>query len=285
LEISFTKVGYLYQPKTPYEFRALQEIDLKIAMNKVTALIGHTGSGKSTLLQHLNAILKPSEGVVKIGNSVIDSTTSEKNLKPIRKKVGIVFQFPEAQLFEETVLKDVAFGAQNFGVAKEEAYEEARSALRMVGISEELDNNSPLELSGGQMRRVAIAGVLAMRPVVLVLDEPTAGLDPKGKIEIMQMFSKLHCDFNLTIILVTHSMDDVASYADFVYVLNSGKIVLSGEPKFVFSKFSLLREIGLGLPKAADLALKLRERGFVFKSIPLTVSELAQAMADNLKGV
>ena len=204
MDIRFEQVDFTYQPNTPFEHRALFDINLAIKEGSFTALIGHTGSGKSTLLQHLNALLKPTKGTVNIGERVITPQTDNKNLKPIRKKVGIVFQFPESQLFEETVEKDIAFGPKNFGVSLEEANQIAKDTLKLVGLDESYLERSPFDLSGGQMRRVAIAGVLAMQPEVLVLDEPTAGLDPQGRKEMMDMFWRLHKERGLTLVLVTH---------------------------------------------------------------------------------
>lgn len=242
MDIRFEKVSYVYQPNTPFEQRALFDIDLAIKEGSYTALVGHTGSGKSTLLQHLNALLKPTAGQVKIGDRLITPDTDNKNLKPVRKKVGIVFQFPEAQLFEETVAKDIAFGPQNFGVGEEEALKLAAEMLSLVGLDESYLDRSPFELSGGQMRRVAIAGVLAMQPEVLVLDEPTAGLDPAGRKEMMDIFWRLHKERGMTIILVTHLMDDVANFADYVYVLEKGQVVNSGTPQVVFQNVNWLKE-------------------------------------------
>jgi energy-coupling factor transport system ATP-binding protein len=275
MDIYFEKVDYTYQPNTPFEQRALFDINLSIKEGSYTALVGHTGSGKSTLLQHLNALVKPTAGTVTIGDRIITPETDNKNLKPIRKKVGIVFQFPEAQLFEETVAKDIAFGPKNFGVSEEEAKELAKETLLQVGLDESYLERSPFELSGGQMRRVAIAGVLAMKPEVLVLDEPTAGLDPQGRKEMMEMFWELHQKENMTIVLVTHLMDDVANYADYVYVLEKGKIAKSGKPKDVFQSLTWLKEKQLGVPAAAEFAEELIQKGIDFPELPLTVEELA----------
>lgn len=242
MDIRFKQVDFTYQPNTPFEQRALFDINLTIQDGSYTAIVGHTGSGKSTLLQHLNALVKPTKGQVTIGERVITPETDNKNLKPIRKKVGIVFQFPEAQLFEETVERDIAFGPKNFGVSDEEAKKLAKKMLDLVGLDEKYLQHSPFELSGGQMRRVAIAGVLAMEPEVLVLDEPTAGLDPKGRKEMMEMFSRLHKEHNMTIVLVTHLMDDVANYADHVIVLEKGQIVRAGAPQEVFQETQWLKK-------------------------------------------
>ncbi|OJG74655.1 cobalt import ATP-binding protein CbiO 2 [Enterococcus quebecensis] len=243
-----------------------------------TAIVGHTGSGKSTLLQHLNALVKPTKGKVTIGDREIIPETNNKNLKPIRKKVGIVFQFPEAQLFEETVAKDIAFGPKNFSVSVEEAERLAAEMLDLVGLDASYLERSPFELSGGQMRRVAIAGVLAMEPEVLVLDEPTAGLDPQGRKEMMEMFQRLHEERGMTIVLVTHLMDDVANYANHVIVLEKGKIVKSGTPQEVFQNIQWLKEKQLGVPTAASFADKLMAKGVSFEELPLT----AEALADDL---
>jgi len=240
-----------------------------------TAIVGHTGSGKSTLLQHLNALLKPTQGTVKIGERIITPESNNKNLKQIRKKVGIVFQFPEAQLFEETVAKDIMFGPKNFGVPDEQARQLAEEYLELVGLPADILEKSPFDLSGGQMRRVAIAGVLAMEPDVLVLDEPTAGLDPQGRKEMMAMFEALHKQKKMTIVLVTHLMDDVADFADYVYVLEKGQLVKEGTPRDVFQDFSWLEEKQLGVPTATRFAQKLMAKGVSFKMLPLTAKELA----------
>jgi energy-coupling factor transport system ATP-binding protein len=278
MDIHFEKVNFTYQPKSPFEQRVLFDIDLDIKEGSYTALVGHTGSGKSTLLQHLNALLKPTSGKVWIGDREITPETNNKNLKPIRKKVGIVFQFPEAQLFEETVEKDIAFGPKNFGVSEEAAKILAKENLKLVGLDESYLERSPFDLSGGQMRRVAIAGVLAMEPEVLVLDEPTAGLDPQGRKEMMEMFERLHQEKNITIILVTHLMDDVANFADYVYVLEKGKIVKRGTPEEVFQDVAWLQEKQLGVPTAAEFAQRLIAKGITFESLPLTAEALADAL-------
>ena len=215
--ITLKNVSYTYQAGTPFEGPALFDVNLEVKTGSYTALIGHTGSGKSTILQLLNGLLTPSSGSVLVDDIEITAASINKDIKQVRKKVGLVFQFAESQVFAETVLEDVAFGPQNFGVSKEEAERVAREKLLLVGISEDLFIRSPFELSGGQMRRVAIAGILAMEPEVLVLDEPTAGLDPLGRKELMELFSHLHND-GMTIVLVTHLMDDVANFADTVYV-------------------------------------------------------------------
>lgn len=275
--ITLQQVSYTYQANTPFEGRALFGVDLEIEEGSYTALIGHTGSGKSTILQLLNGLNIPTFGSVLIDETLITPTSVNKDIKQVRKKVGLVFQFPESQVFDETVLKDVAFGPQNFGVSKENAEATAREKLALVGIDEELFERSPFELSGGQMRRVAIAGILAMEPHILVLDEPTAGLDPAGRKELMAMFKQLH-ENGLTIVLVTHLMDDVADFADFVYVLEKGKVVLSGQPSLVFQNVDFMESIQLGVPKITKFAAALERRGFVFENLPITLEEFTEVI-------
>ena len=280
MDIRFKQVGFAYQAGTPFEMRALHDVTFSVKDGSYVAIIGHTGSGKSTILQHLNALLKPTEGIVELGDKIIDSTTGNKDLKPLRKKVGIVFQFPEAQLFEETVEKDIAFGPKNFGVSEEEALNIAAEVVKTVGLPEEVLKKSPFDLSGGQMRRVAIAGVLAMKPEVLVLDEPTAGLDPKGRLEMMEMFYKLNKEQNMTIVLVTHQMNDVSDYADHVIVIEAGNVVKEGSPKEVFSDASWLLEKQLGVPTTLAFVEKLKEKGWSTDKMPLTLDELADAILE-----
>ena len=280
MDIRFKQVGFAYQAGTPFEMRALHDVSFSVKDGSYVAIIGHTGSGKSTILQHLNALLKPTEGLVELGDKTIDSTTGNKDLKPLRKKVGIVFQFPEAQLFEETVEKDIAFGPKNFGVSEEEALNIAAEVIQTVGLPADVLKKSPFDLSGGQMRRVAIAGVLAMKPEVLVLDEPTAGLDPKGRLEMMEMFYKLNKEQNMTIVLVTHQMNDVSDYADHVVVIESGKVVKEGSPKEVFSDASWLLEKQLGVPTTLAFVEKLKEKGWSTDKMPLTLDELADAILE-----
>ena len=275
--ITLESVNYTYQAGTPFEGRALFDINLSIKEGSYTAFIGHTGSGKSTIMQLLNGLNVPTEGAVIVNDIKITADSKNKDIKPVRKKVGLVFQFPESQLFEETVLKDVAFGPQNFGISIEEAEQLAREKLAMVGISEEFFEKNPFELSGGQMRRVAIAGILAMEPEVLVLDEPTAGLDPKGRRELMSLFKELHQN-GMTIVLVTHLMDDVANYADYVNVLEGGKLVRSGYPKEVFQDVDFLESKQLGVPKITKFAQQLVKRGLQLESLPITIEEFAEVV-------
>ena len=259
--ITLENVSYAYQAGTPFEGPALFEVNLEIKDGSYTALIGHTGSGKSTILQLLNGLLVPTEGSVVIDEHKITSTSVNKDIKQVRKKVGLVFQFAESQIFDETVLKDVAFGPQNFGVSKEE----------------ELFERSPFELSGGQMRRVAIAGILAMEPDILVLDEPTAGLDPAGRKELMSLFKQLH-KAGMTIVLVTHLMDDVANFADTVYVMEKGRVVKSGDPRQVFQDVVFMESIQLGVPKITKFAQELKNRGLTLPYLPITLKEFKELL-------
>ena len=273
--IILDNVSYTYQEGTPFASAALSDVSLTIEDGSYTAIIGHTGSGKSTILQLLNGLLVPTKGSVRVFDTLITPTSVNKQIRQIRKQVGLVFQFAENQIFEETVLKDVAFGPQNFGVSVEEAEAIAREKLALVGIDESLFERSPFELSGGQMRRVAIAGILAMEPSILVLDEPTAGLDPIGRKELMTLFEKLHQD-GITIVLVTHLMDDVAEFADQVYVMEKGRLVKSGAPSLVFQNLEFMENIQLGVPKITRFAQRLAERGVSFKQMPITIEEFKE---------
>ena len=273
--IILDNVSYTYQEGTPFASAALSDVSLSIEDGSYTAIIGHTGSGKSTILQLLNGLLVPTEGSVRVFDTLITSTSVNKQIRQIRKQVGLVFQFAENQIFEETVLKDVAFGPQNFGVSVEEAEAIAREKLALVGIDESLFERSPFELSGGQMRRVAIAGILAMEPSILVLDEPTAGLDPIGRKELMALFKKLHQD-GITIVLVTHLMDDVAEFADQVYVMEKGKLVKGGKPSLVFQNVEFMEKIQLGVPKITRFTQRLADRGISFEQLPITIEEFKE---------
>ena len=273
--IILDNVSYTYQEGTPFASVALSDVSLTIEDGSYTAIIGHTGSGKSTILQLLNGLLVPTKGSVRVFDTLITSTSVNKQIRQIRKQVGLVFQFAENQIFEETVLKDVAFGPQNFGVSVEEAEVIAREKLALVGIDESLFERSPFELSGGQMRRVAIAGILAMEPSILVLDEPTAGLDPIGRKELMALFKKLHQD-GITIVLVTHLMDDVAEFADQVYVMEKGKLVKGGKPGLVFQNLEFMEDIQLGVPKITRFAQRLVDRGISFEQLPITIEEFKE---------
>ncbi|MBS4462026.1 energy-coupling factor ABC transporter ATP-binding protein [Aerococcaceae bacterium zg-B36] len=273
--IVFEQVGYTYNANSPFEYRALYDINLEIPAGKITAIVGHTGSGKSTLLQHLNVLVRPTTGAVTIAGEKVTATSKHESLKPLRKKVGVVFQFPEAQLFEETVLKDVMFGPLNFGATEEEAERIAREKLALVGISESLYNRSPFDLSGGQMRRVAIAGVLALEPEILVLDEPTAGLDPMGHVQMLEMFVNLQKSQNLTMVMVTHHMEDVVSYAEHVIVMNQGTKLTEGSPEALFQDDEWLNDYQLGLPNTLHFMKRLEERlGIAHTHYPLSVEAL-----------
>ena len=275
--ITLENVSFTYQEGSPLSSSALADVSLTIEDGSYTALVGHTGSGKSTILQLLNGLLVPSKGSVQVFDTVITPTSTNKEIRQIRKRVGLVFQFAENQIFEETVLKDVAFGPQNFGVSEEEAEKIAREKLALVGIDESLFERSPFELSGGQMRRVAIAGILAMEPTVLVLDEPTAGLDPLGRKELMTLFKKLHLA-GMTIVLVTHLMDDVAEYADQVYVMEKGRLVKSGKPSEVFQDVASMEKVQLGVPKITAFCKRLVDRGVAFKKLPIKIEEFKESL-------
>lgn len=284
MDISLQKVEYRYQVNTPFEHLAIKDVSIDIPSGTFLAIIGHTGSGKSTVLQHLNALLKPTAGKVILGDKEISSDKKQKNLKEVRQKVGIVFQFPEHQLFEETVEKDICFGPMNFGVSEDDAKRRARVAINQVGLSEEILEKSPFDLSGGQMRRVAIAGVLAMEPDVIVLDEPTAGLDPRGRKEIMEMFNKLHQDRKLSTILVTHSMEDASRYADQIVIMHKGEVYKKGTPEEIFSSPEGLIELGLDVPEVVRFQQKV-EKAFQikFSETCLTVEKLTDEIAAVVK--
>ena len=275
--IALENVSFTYQEGTPLASTALSDVSLTIEDGSYTALIGHTGSGKSTILQLLDGLLVPSQGSVRVFDTLITSTSKNKDIRQIRKQVGLVFQFAENQIFEETVLKDVAFGPQNFGVSEEDAEQIAREKLALVGIDESLFDRSPFELSGGQMRRVAIAGILAMEPAILVLDEPTAGLDPLGRKELMNLFKKLH-QSGMTIVLVTHLMDDVAEYANQVYVMEKGRLVKFGKPSDVFQDVIFMEEVQLGVPKITAFCKRLADRGVSFKRLPIKIEEFKESL-------
>lgn len=281
MEISFKQVNYTYQPNTPLANVGLKDINVVIPNHSFTALVGHTGSGKSTFVQHINALLKPTTGQINVGDRVIDSNTTNKDLKKLRKQVGMVFQFPENQLFEETVEKDIMFGPMNFGISESEAKKLAKESIKEVGLSEEILKKSPFDLSGGQMRRVAIAGVLASNPEVLILDEPTAGLDPKGRREMMDLFKNLY-DKGKSIILVTHQMEDVVNYANNVLVFNQGKIVKQGTPAEIFENEEWVRKNNLDLPHSIEFSNRLKNKGLKLSENPLTISELVKAIKKNV---
>lgn len=261
MSIVIEHLNYVYMAGGPYETKALHDVNLTISDGEFIGLIGHTGSGKSTLVQHLNGLIMPTSGRVLVdGMDLADKATDRR---AIRQRVGLVFQYPENQLFEETVEKDIAFGPKNLGLGEEEIARRVKDAMRRVALDyDALHERSVFELSGGQMRRVAIAGVLAMEPQVLVLDEPCAGLDPRGREEILGLIRDLHRESGATIVMVSHSMDDVASLAERVIVMNHGEVVMDGAPRDVFSCGEELRGMGLDVPQAVQLAAKLRGRGF-----------------------
>ena len=273
MSIKVRNLTYIYDEGMPFENRAIDDISFDIEDNDFVGLIGHTGSGKSTLIQHLNGLLKPSLGSIYINNFEI--TQNDINLTEIRKRVGVVFQYPEYQLFEETIEKDIAFGPGNMGLDQEEITERVKSSMEAVGLDyEKYREKSPFELSGGQKRRVAIAGVIAMDPEVLILDEPTAGLDPGGREEIFELIKKLHRERNITVILSSHSMDDMAKLVKTLIVMNKGKIEFMGNPREVFNNNAhRLKEIGLDIPQVLELAIKLREKGFDIRQDIITPEE------------
>lgn len=283
MPITFEQVSYIYQPQTPFEHTSLQEVSFQLQERDFLAIIGHTGSGKSTLIQHMNALLKATSGRVDIDGTVITAETKDKNLKPLRQKVGIVFQFPEAQLFEETVLKDVMFGPLNFGSSPEHAKEKAIEALRLVGIDEALFERSPFELSGGQMRRVAIAGILAMEPSVLVLDEPTAGLDPRSRLNMMTLFKQLYDEKQISVVLITHQMNDVLNYANRVLLLETGKIVFDGSPSELFRR-SDLSQYHIELPDVLHFKERLVSRGIAVSDYITTTKQLIDELLEQTGG-
>lgn len=254
MQLQANNVNYTYMKGTPFEKKALSDIHLKLEAGQFTSIIGQTGSGKSTFIQHINGLIKPSKGELKIGEWTINSETKQKQLFDLRRQVGMVFQFPEHQLFHETVLQDVAYGPINFGLLKAEAERKAAECLGLVGIENELFARSPFELSGGQMRRVAIAGVLAIDPLLLVLDEPTAGLDPQGQETMMQLFYEWYKEKEeRSIILVTHKMEDAARFSDEIVVMNSGKVLEIGTPKQIFTQVEKLEGNGLSVPESVKL--------------------------------
>ena len=284
MSVIVKNLTYIYDEGMPFASKAIDDISFEIKDNDFVGLIGHTGSGKSTLIQHLNGLLKPSSGEIIVNGFNI--TDKDLNLTEIRKRVGIVFQYPEYQLFEETVEKDIAFGPGNLGLDEEEISKRVRKSMEAVGLDyETYKDKSPFDLSGGQKRRVAIAGVIAMNPEVLILDEPTAGLDPGGRDEIFNLNKKLHRDNNITIILSSHSMDDMAKLAQTIIVMNHGKIEFMGTPREVFTSHAArLREIGLDVPQVLELATKLRNKGFDIRPDVLTVEEIKDEILKVMRG-
>lgn len=275
--IEVKDLSYIYMQGTPFEKKALDNVSLGIDEGDFVAIIGHTGSGKSTLIQMLNGLLKPSLGTVYLNN--VDIFDKKSNLADIRKEVGIVFQYPEYQLFEETIEKDIAYGPTNLGIDIEEIRERVKLSMSMVGLNYEVyKDKSPFNLSGGQKRRVAIAGILAMKPKVLILDEPTAGLDPKGRNDILNTIRDLNQKYNITIILVSHSMDDVSKFANSIIVMSEGKCVLKGTKEEIFKEVDLLQKIGLTVPTVTSLINELNKKGFNIKDNIYTVNELKEEL-------
>ena len=283
MPIEVENLTHVYNDGTSMSRKALDNVSFKIDDGEFVAIIGHTGSGKSTLIQHLNALTKPTSGRVLLDGE--DINVDKSKLKQIRQKVGLVFQYPEYQLFEMTVFKDVCFGPENMGLSEEEVKKRAVTALNLVGLDESYYAKSPLELSGGQKRRAAIAGILAMGPKVLVLDEPTAGVDPKGRNEILGAINNMHNETGLTVILVSHSMEDVARLADRIIVLNNGKVALMGTPREVFSKVNELEEMGLAAPQTSYVMKGLKEKGINVPEDIYTVEEASEVLYDLLKQV
>ena len=281
--IEINNLRHIYSPGLPFEKKAVDDISLKIEENEFIGLIGHTGSGKSTFIQHLNGLLKPSSGEIIIDGTRVDK--SGANLTDLRKKVGLVFQYPEYQLFEETIERDIAFGPRNLDISEEEVQERVKASMESVGLDyETYKDKSPFELSGGLKRRVAIAGVLAMEPKVLILDEPTAGLDPRGRDEILSEIKSIHENRKITVILVSHSMEDVARIAERIIVFDKGKVFLDGEPREIFRNEDKLLGVGLGIPQITSLMRTLKKRGLDINEDAITVEEAKESLKKYLRG-
>lgn len=283
MSITFKEVEHIYSENTPFAYHALKGVNLNIKDKSFTAIIGQTGSGKSTLIQHINALLLPTSGSINIGEYLITKTNKPNKLKLLRQKAGLVFQFPEYQLFEETIEKDIIFGPMNFGIKESEAKQIARKVLKIVGLDESYLNKSPFDLSGGQKRRVAIAGILAMDPNILILYEPTAGLDPQGTNEMMNLFKQIN-DSGKTIILVTHDMNHVLQYCDEVVVMNNGKVEKHDTVTNIFKDSSYLNGLGIDLPIITEFILKLNNRGFNIDSSINNIEDLVNAIGGELNG-
>lgn len=285
MSIKYQELSYIYSPKSPFEYKALDNINLNIEIDRITAIIGHTGSGKTTLVQHLNALLIPTSGTLEVCDFVVtNDKKNNKNLKNLRKRVGLVFQFPEYQLFEETIAKDIGFGPKNFGVSQEEIDEITKKVIKQVGLDESYLEKSPLELSGGQKRRVAIAGILAMNPDILVLDEPTAGLDPLGAKAMLDLFVELNKE-GKTIIIVTHEMDYVLEYCDLCVVVNKGKIVFEGKPINLFINDEIMKRVGIEPPLTIEFGKELIKNGLnVDLANVKDTTSLAKEIIKTLKG-
>ena len=277
MSIQIQHLTHTYMPDSPFTSVALHDVSLTIEDGEFIGLLGHTGSGKTTLVQHLNGLIRPTDGKVIVDG--LDLSDKRTSLLEVRKKVGLVFQYPEYQLFEETVAKDVAFGPKNMGLSQQEIDRRVHEAIERVGLNyEDIAQRSPFELSGGQMRRVAIAGVLAMEPGTLILDEPTAGLDPAGRRSILDMVRRLHAEGGLTVVMVSHSMDDISTLATRLIVMSRGEVVLTGTPREVFMHRELMQSIGLGVPQAAELAARLRQQGYDLPEGLYTLDEVRTAI-------
>lgn len=282
MSIALEHVSYVYSPGTAYEKHALKDVSFEIPQGQFVGIIGHTGSGKSTLIQHLNGLVKATSGkVIYEGRNIYDEGY---NMRELRSQVGLVFQYPEYQLFEVDVISDVCFGPKNQGLSQEECEKNAKEALELVGFPEKYYKQSPFELSGGQKRRVAIAGVLAMKPKVLILDEPTAGLDPKGRDEILDQVEKLHKETGMTVILVSHSMEDIARYVERIIVMNHGEKMLDGAPREVFCHYKELEKVGLAAPQVTYVMHDLKERGFDVSPDATTIEEAADEIMKRFEG-
>ncbi|EGD51745.1 ABC transporter related protein [Thermoanaerobacter ethanolicus JW 200] len=282
MPIKVENLSFVYNEGTPYATVALNNVTFEIQDEEFVGIIGHTGSGKSTLIQHLNGLLKPTSGKIYING--VDITDKKVSLKDVRKEVGLVFQYPEYQLFEETIFKDIAFGPTNLGLSEEEIEKRVYEAMDIVGISRELADKSPFEVSGGQKRRIAIAGILAMKPKILILDEPTAGLDPKGKEEILNKIKEIHDKYKMITILVSHSMEDIARFADKIIVMNKGRIEIIGTPREVFREAEKLEKMGLGVPQITSLARELQKKGVAIPEDILTIEEAKEYIIRYLRG-
>lgn len=283
MSITVENLTYTYSKGMPNETRALEDVSFRLEPGEFAAIIGHTGSGKSTLVQQLNGLLRPDSGKITVGEVCI--TDPSTKMTEVRRKVGLVFQYPEYQLFEETVAKDVAFGPKQVGITGEELDRVVEESIRLTGLDyEEVKERSPFELSGGQKRRVAIAGVLAMKPEILILDEPTAGLDPSAHRDVLELIRRIHRQERMTILLVSHNMGDIAELADRVLVMNRGRLVMNGAPAEVFARGKQLREMGLGQPPAMEFMERLKERMPGIDAAPLSIEDAAKEICRYLKG-
>lgn len=282
MSIELKNISYTYMPKTPFEHLALDDISITIPEGKITAIAGHTGSGKSTLIQHFNGLLKPNKGTILVDGVDIGKKNTEA--KAARRKVGIVFQYPEYQLFEETIAKDIAFGPRNIGCSEDETQERVKQSMDFVNLDyDKYAHRSPFQLSGGQKRRAAIAGILALQPKYLVLDEPTAGLDPKGRESLMEKFRRLHKEKGTTIVLISHNMDNIASYADNVIILNKGKVTMEATPEEAFSKKEIISQAGLELPEVKTIMNELAQNGLEIQNNAYTMDKAVEEIIEALR--